>query len=59
MKNGKKKNTASMLYLLSSIIWLVVAGVNAVNGQFGYAVIEAILAALCMILSKRKRDEKQ
>lgn len=58
MKNGKKKNTAAKLYLLSSIIWLLVAVVNAVNGQFGYAAVEVILAALCMILAKRKRDEK-
>ena len=58
MKNGKKKSTAARLYLLSSIIWLVVAGANAVNGQFGYAAVEVILAALCMILAKRKRDEK-
>ena len=58
MKNGKKKNTAARLYLFSSIIWLVVAVANAVNGQFGYAAVEVMLAVLCMILAKRKHDEK-
>ena len=58
MKKGKKKSTASTLYLFSSIVWLAVAGINAVNGQFGYAAVEVILAALCLILAKRKRDKK-
>ena len=58
MKNGKKRSTASMLYLMTSVLWLVVAAMNAVNGQFGYAAIEVVIAALCIVLAKRKRGEK-
>jgi hypothetical protein len=58
MKNGKKRSTAATLYLMTSVLWLVVAAMNAVNGQFGYAAIEVVIAALCIVLAKRKRGEK-
>ena len=58
MKNGKKRSTAATLYLMTSVLWLVVAAMNAVNGQVGYAAIEVVIAALCIVLSKRKRGEK-
>lgn len=58
MKNGKKKSTAATLYLFSAVLWLVLAVVNAVNGQFVYAAVEVILAAMCLLFAGRKRDEK-
>ena len=58
MKNGKKKSTPAMLYFITSVLWLVVAVMNAVNGQFGYAAIEIVLAALSIMLALKKRNEK-
>ena len=58
MKNGKKKNTPAMLYMITSVLWLVVAVMNAVNGQFGYAGIEVVLAALSIMLGLKKRNAK-
>ena len=55
----KKTNTAALLYILSAIIWLLVAGFNFVNGQSVYGGLYIVLVVLCLILAKRKNDESK
>ena len=55
----KKTNTAALLYMLSAIIWLLVAGFNFVNGQPVYGGLYLALVVLCLILAKRKNDESK
>lgn len=59
MRKGNKTNIAALLYLLSAIIWLLVAGFNFVNGQPVYGVIYIALVVLCLILAKRKNEEQK
>ena len=59
MKKGNKTNTAALLYLLSAVVWLLVAGFNFLNGQPVYGGIYIALVVLCLILAKRKNEEQK
>lgn len=59
MKKRNGMSTAAILYLLSAIIWLVVAGVNFAKGQPVYGSVYVALVVLCLILAKRKAVEQK
>lgn len=54
MKKNNKMNTAALLYMLSAIIWLVVAGFNFMKGQLVYGGLYIALVVLCLFFAKRK-----
>ena len=58
MKKGKKMSTAALLYGMSAMIWLVLAGMNLSKGQPVYALVNFALVVICLIFAKRRHDEK-
>ena len=59
MKKRNGMSTAAILYLLSAIIWLVVAVLNFTKGQPVYGGVYVALVVLCLILAKRKAAEQK